>query len=341
MLRVGFGQEAEELDRNSTLLSPMVDLAASRASTGKNQTALEWCRLASSFARTNAVGTLRSVELQGVVDSIAVAALPHSDFRPSDEPHPRRVLHVVTQASEIGGLTRLVERWIVRDTGSVSSAVVTRQDRVVDSLTSAAIKSGGKSSPSVATATTPSGAVGPRPADEPWPELRRRFGERVLVAGPVHDLRPFLRAADFYIDTFPVLSTTSQLEAAAMALPTITLDTHRGYRRVLDLADFVEGEENRPTSVTAFQHRLPSSLSHLRRDTPAGRAPRKAILPSPTTVPGASSWPRCTHSWGRVELKRSRSKRTEPRPLTLRFMITAWLYSMSSGESRSSGRWWD
>lgn len=58
----------------------------------------------------------------------------------------RRVLHVLTQAYEIGGHTRLVWRWIENDPGRRHSIVLTQQKllSIPDKLRTAAIRSGGQ-----------------------------------------------------------------------------------------------------------------------------------------------------------------------------------------------------
>ena len=52
-------------------------------------------------------------------------------------------MHVLSEAAQIGGITRLVERWVVRDSQAISSIIVTRQQAVVDTLVRAANSTGG------------------------------------------------------------------------------------------------------------------------------------------------------------------------------------------------------
>ncbi|GGH49035.1 glycosyltransferase [Microbacterium album] len=139
------GREQRDLHANRLAFSRLLDIAESRVRSGRTATALEWCRIAASFAMTNATGQLRSDRLERIVD-LAAAALPPS--RPAASLAPtgggaRRVLHVLSEAADIGGLTRLAERWIRRAGDSVSSVVLTRQDAVPDPLARAAGSSGG------------------------------------------------------------------------------------------------------------------------------------------------------------------------------------------------------
>lgn len=61
------------------------------------------------------------------------------------------------------------------------------------------------------------------PTDADWERLRARYPGRVHVVGRVADPSPFFAAADIYLDSYPVRSTTSALEAAALGLPVVTL----------------------------------------------------------------------------------------------------------------------
>lgn len=131
------------LRHNDDIFQRLLDRAERRVRARRYSSALAWCRLASSFAMTNATTCLRSKRLEEVIDRIAKHALPASRIRSSVPGARRKVLHVLTEASEIGGLTRLVARWIRRDCESVSSVVITRQNNVIESLATAVGASGG------------------------------------------------------------------------------------------------------------------------------------------------------------------------------------------------------
>lgn len=63
-------------------------------------------------------------------------------------------------------------------------------------------------------------AVGPRLSGR-WQAAAARFPGRVQAVGPRADIRPFLAAADIYVDSYPLPSFTSAMHAAQMGLPTI------------------------------------------------------------------------------------------------------------------------
>ncbi|KAA9135538.1 glycosyltransferase family protein [Microbacterium caowuchunii] len=133
---------ATRLEQNARIITGLVALAHRRAAGGRYLSALEWCRVAAAFAMTNATGRLRDDRLERVIDLVAANALPPSpSWRPSTE--GRRVLHVLTEAATVGGLTRLAARWIRYDAQSISSVVVTRQSAVPEHLADAGRASGG------------------------------------------------------------------------------------------------------------------------------------------------------------------------------------------------------
>lgn len=394
----------QEIDGNARVFAGLVALAARRAAAGRSRSALQWCRTAAGFATTNPVGVLRSPELEQVVDAVAETLPAQTSGAPGLAPAAgRRVLHVLSEAAPIGGLTRLVERWIQHDTASASSLVLTRQGEVSARLLSAVEASGGsviawpdsidavdraatlrslghevdlvvchlQSDDAIACAAFGRGyrgapvafanhgdhifwmapsraqlivsnreiaqdlsirvrgyaassnqvlplvvpdrhggvpreqvrrslgvaedrplaisvaravkfqdtdlsprftdlvtavleavpelvfcAVGPHASDDPWTDLYRRFGDRVIATGPVQDPQPHFDAADLYLDTFPFSSTTSLLEASASGVAVVSFDGHRGWRRMLGIPTFVGSPADRPDSVGALAARV-------------------------------------------------------------------------------------
>lgn len=428
-LTVGLRDDASlrrELAHNRSLFAAAVDAARERAEAGRHRSAVEWCRVASSYAMTNATGQLRSTELEEVVDEVAARVLRPGPGRggAGASSGGRRVLHVLTEAHAVGGLTRLVARWIARDRRSASSVAVTRQGQVAEVLARAACESGGTAvalgaptadpleraqrlrdlasgadvvvchlhSDDVVTAAAfgagydgppvalynhadhlfwlaPSGtrvvvdardaglavsrrargvpaelsfllplpiprvdppdppraaslrvdddqvvgitvarqikfqdtrfgptfgqliaaalaenpqlvfcAVGPAADAHPWPALRRSFGDRVVLPGPVADPLPYLGAADIYLDTFPFSSTTSLLEATAAALPAVSLDAHRGLTAVLGLADLLPEGADRPRDVEGFLDRISELVGSAELRSSRGAAARRGYL---------------------------------------------------------------
>jgi glycosyltransferase involved in cell wall biosynthesis len=69
--------------------------------------------------------------------------------------------------------------------------------------------------------------VGPTDA-ETWNSALSRFPGRMFHLGVKSDVSGLLAAADIYLDSFPVSSGTSILEAAAMGLPLLSLQPYEG-----------------------------------------------------------------------------------------------------------------
>ena len=138
---------------NKVAFDKMVRIVEARMAAGRMESAVGWARIASGFAMTNPVGVLRSRGLESALDEAARRSLkpsPHTGadvhrWRRSAAPRRRRVLHVLSESSDVGGLTRMASRWIVRDTMSASSVVLTRQRGMSSSLADAAADSGGQS----------------------------------------------------------------------------------------------------------------------------------------------------------------------------------------------------
>lgn len=64
-------------------------------------------------------------------------------------------------------------------------------------------------------------AIGP--SGHRWRRAARRWSDRVRVPGPQSDLQLYYEACDIYLDSYPVSSVTSLLEAASLGVPAVTL----------------------------------------------------------------------------------------------------------------------
>ena len=64
--------------------------------------------------------------------------------------------------------------------------------------------------------------AGPKPGPE-WAETLDRFGDRVLLLGPVPDLGPLLASADVYLDSWPATGGTTLLDVADAGVPIVSL----------------------------------------------------------------------------------------------------------------------
>lgn len=67
--------------------------------------------------------------------------------------------------------------------------------------------------------------VGPEPLG-PWKQAAFATGGRVIAAGRRANLALFYAAADVYLDSYPLCSTTAFLEGAAAGLPVLTYQPH-------------------------------------------------------------------------------------------------------------------
>jgi hypothetical protein len=74
--------------------------------------------------------------------------------------------------------------------------------------------------------------VGP-PAEGPWKRLQSEFPQRVFPLGVVEDAASLFPGMDVYLDSYPVSSATSILEAALAGLPPLSLLLHTGYAESL------------------------------------------------------------------------------------------------------------
>jgi hypothetical protein len=110
---------------------------------GDLEAAAAWAETAGHFAALNHPGRFASPRLERVLAEIGRVAVPAPPSRSRAEP-PRRVLHVLTEAYETGGHTRLAWRWIERDAGREHSVALTAPDALVPAqLRTAAEASGG------------------------------------------------------------------------------------------------------------------------------------------------------------------------------------------------------
>jgi hypothetical protein len=67
--------------------------------------------------------------------------------------------------------------------------------------------------------------VGPS-TDDVWDDRSARVGGRIRVMGSRSDAATFLAAADIYVDSYPMVSITSLLEAGRQGLPLASLSAH-------------------------------------------------------------------------------------------------------------------
>jgi glycosyltransferase involved in cell wall biosynthesis len=100
---------------------------------GKYDAAAVYGDVAASYAFRRHCGLFVSQELEQVLLTIGQKAIPkgHYPSKNSLLPNqPKKILHVATGVKGIGGLTRMIWRWIQQDTESSHSLVLTRQPLV-------------------------------------------------------------------------------------------------------------------------------------------------------------------------------------------------------------------
>lgn len=120
------------------------------------------------------------------------------------------------------------------------------------------------------------GPHGPR-----WAEAGRELGGRIVAPGPQADLKRFYDAADVYLDSYPVSSVTSLLEAGSLGVPVVRLRPYRGEEAVLCANDpalkGLSGEAADAGTYTALLSRLVEDPEHRAR---VGSATRDAVAAS-------------------------------------------------------------
>ena len=104
---------------------------------GEPEAAAAWAQIGAAFAYGNHPGVYASPRLERVLGEIGRAQVPG---RRRERPGAvRRVLHVLTEAYDTGGHTRLAWRWIQRDAGREHAVVLTNPgSRLPDQLRDAA-----------------------------------------------------------------------------------------------------------------------------------------------------------------------------------------------------------
>jgi glycosyltransferase involved in cell wall biosynthesis len=150
-------------------------------------------------------------------------------------------------------------------------------------------------------------AVGPDIQREPWRTAKARYGDRVRPVGAQPDTRPYLEAADIFIDSFPIPSLTAALEAGMLGVPVVSLAVDHGvWPEVLQeddpaLVGCVFAEEG--AYVARIRHLLDDADARL----DAGRAVRSTVV----EWHGSENW---AHRLDCVQRAADQSQRRHMRP---------------------------
>jgi glycosyltransferase involved in cell wall biosynthesis len=98
---------------------------------GQYDAAAIYAEIAAFYAVGKHCGLFVSPELESILSEIGQKVIPisfSSGQSPSLHKTPKHILHVATSAKSIGGLSRMIWRWIRQDTERSHSVVITRQD---------------------------------------------------------------------------------------------------------------------------------------------------------------------------------------------------------------------
>lgn len=107
-----------------------VKKAESNLAEGDVEAAIFWGTIASHVPPKRHAGIFWSPRLERLIRAVALRIGPAAPFHPappSADAHYRKILHVATQVVEVGGLTRMLARWINADLGRRNSVVLTQQ----------------------------------------------------------------------------------------------------------------------------------------------------------------------------------------------------------------------
>lgn len=140
------GASLARLQDNFAVFEQQVREAERLLSIGHQDEAALSAATAAWFATKKHPGVFASERLERVLHAIG-AGLPDSPqpmVRPADAQGVQRVLNVVTEVFPVGGLTRMISRWIDTDEDRSHSIAVTRfRNPLPDHLTRAVARSGG------------------------------------------------------------------------------------------------------------------------------------------------------------------------------------------------------
>jgi len=140
-------QLALKMEKNFKIFSQYKDRAEALFNKADYTNATAYCQMAANFAWKSHCGLFSDPDIESLLRQIGKRTLEeHNQLTPiSSLSALKKVLHVMTQAYETGGHTRLVWRWITLDTSRVHSVFLTNQNdlKIPNKLQQAVEKSGG------------------------------------------------------------------------------------------------------------------------------------------------------------------------------------------------------
>jgi glycosyltransferase involved in cell wall biosynthesis len=135
------------LRENYSAFKELLDEATALARAGDYAYAASRCEIAGAQASYDHCGLFASRELEKIVAEIARAALGDAAVPrgSADGGRPRRILHVATYVQEVGGLSRMLWRWINEDREGIHSLALVRQRKALPrQIVEAVRRSGGR-----------------------------------------------------------------------------------------------------------------------------------------------------------------------------------------------------
>jgi glycosyltransferase involved in cell wall biosynthesis len=137
---------SERILANFARFEAEVDLAASAYAKGELEMAAFHAATASTIATHTHCGIFSSPRLEAILNAIGRQIAPGDNAAKRSKTGAfRKVLHVGSELSSVGGLTRMISRWIDADSDRTSSVVLTQhRGEVPGHLTDAIQRSGGE-----------------------------------------------------------------------------------------------------------------------------------------------------------------------------------------------------
>ena len=133
------------IERNFAAFRGLSATAQQHFAAGRLGAAAAYVEIAALFALSNHCGLFASADLENLALRIGRAAVPGQDEPRRTGASPARILHVATAVTSIGGLSRMIWRWVRQDRTRSHSVALTRQRHPVPAeLQQAVDASGGR-----------------------------------------------------------------------------------------------------------------------------------------------------------------------------------------------------
>jgi hypothetical protein len=145
-LSVETSKSATRLLTNFARFEAEVQLAEAAYENDELEMAAFYAATASTIATHTHCGVFASPRLERVLNAVGRRVVTGETARNLGRAHSyTRVLHVGTELAAVGGLTRMISRWIEADSARINSLVLTQhRGKIPDRLTDAVQRSGGQ-----------------------------------------------------------------------------------------------------------------------------------------------------------------------------------------------------